>query len=511
MHYTTLKSQCDALRRNRNLFYSLENKLLKHPGIKNANRATNFAVKVPTSIYYSAIIEKFYIDLAIKNRHETNQRIKAAPNTFLHVMTRSHNHGGHTRLVERWIYAVPQDQHHSLALTNQKKPLPTKIQFLLNQTKLNSVYKLNPSDTLVKRANKLRAIAQPFENIILHHHMDDPIPLMAFSPTNSIWRIFVLNHAGHLFWLGRAIASHVIDLETGQNTITQKKRGIQSSSIFQIPAGEIQEITAAQKLLARKNLSLPQENKILVTMASQYKTITTEDLNFTEAVETILRKQADTIFIGIGIQPSTKIWAKIQRNFSGRVILTGVLNHQVISEYLRSADLYLDSYPMSSWISMLDAVAKAGLPVLSLKTSIGHPLFISDTEAVCTSPDQLIKKSILHLTDSRCRKSLQKILRKNIFKHNSNAVFQEQFAQLLKKNIPISGILSESFNTKARDYPLDLLRLSIFQASVKKKLFLGLPGFIGLGVNTDHQVITYSLVIFRKSIHLFSVPNSLCK
>ena len=165
MHYTTLKSQCDALRRNRNLFYSLENKLLKHPGIKNANRATNFAVKVPTSIYYSAIIEKFYIDLAIKNRHETNQRIKAAPNTFLHVMTRSHNHGGHTRLVERWIDAVPQDQHHSLALTNQKKPLPTKIQFLLNQTKLNSVYKLNPSDTLVKRANKLRAIAQPFENI----------------------------------------------------------------------------------------------------------------------------------------------------------------------------------------------------------------------------------------------------------------------------------------------------------------------------------------------------------
>ena len=104
----------------------IEREASERKKIALAKVATKFAVTESTGYFRSSILENTYINYA-KSHDIDNYDIPYVPNSFLHVMTRAYNTGGHTRVVERWITQSSPSQKHSIVILNQNgNPYPEK-------------------------------------------------------------------------------------------------------------------------------------------------------------------------------------------------------------------------------------------------------------------------------------------------------------------------------------------------------------------------------------------------
>lgn len=467
----------DLLKSNLKYFHKLEKKLQKNPNIKNALRATNFAIKAPCSIYYSEIIEKFFIDLANKTKQipENYNQIKIKKKHYLHVMSQSYLSGGHTRVVERWIKSANNDEMHSVILLNQKNHNQIPDILRNNITSKNGkLVILNNSDSIINKANQLRNIASEYDAIILYHHMNDPIPLMSFCVKEFQRPVIIFNHAGHLFWLGRNIVDYVIDIEKGQNTITREKRGIQNTKILNMPLDNINQetfISPAEKNRIRERLGFDKDVKIIMSMASEYKFNPIDGYNFIDMIRNVLTLNKDVIFIAIGVNNDNKEWNVVKSEFKDRIKLLGIKPNTEVKEYLMAADLFLDSFPFNSWVSIIDAINLAKLPVLSLTTPTGNPPFLDNTESVCDTVHTLIFKINTLLNDELLRAKFADELFAKFIRECDPICFQKNISSILggaslnKKNqkcfTGIEGCISD----------MDLHNLYISSRENKKSVF----------------------------------------
>ena len=425
---------------NRIQFQKHEEKIKNSGDISDVIAATKFVISNRSSVYYSEIIEKFYIDLAerTKTKGLTPAAITTKTKRFLHVMSRCYLKGGHTRIVERWINASEKDEQHSVYLTEQHSlnDIPDNLkQYVKNR---NGVIHIeNQTAPIVNKANNLRAFSLDFDVVIMHQHMHDPVPLMAYSVSEYKKLVIVFNHAGHLFWLGRNVADFVIDIEKNQNNITKQLRGVTKSAVINMPVSANQsQILPAKTKTLRKKLSIPQESIVLLTMASDFKYEPTLEFDFPRSIERILEQAPTAIFIGIGLQKRHSIWTKLQSIYQERVVLLGSIPFKEATDYLSVADLYVDSFPMNSWVSMIDAISIGKLPVVSVCTPVGLPLFIEQSSSIAKDCDDFVNKVTNLLNSELLRKENSDELQTLII-NCSEKLFRESIEQCINKALSL--------------------------------------------------------------------------
>ncbi|WP_412971998.1 hypothetical protein [Glaciecola sp. MF2-115] len=381
---------------NQRKLRALEDELLASNNIDVANKAVRFAINNRSSIYCSPVIERFYLTLA-DNIEEPIHSKACFPNQsprILHVLTRSYLKGGHTRFVERWMETATPDEVHSVYITDQHHEHEVTPTIHKQTKRLSGKLILAESGLpLLKNAKNLRVEASNYDFIILHHHMHDAVPIVAFGNKNFKQKVIVFNHAGHLFWLGALITDFVIDIERGQNQISKVKRGIEFSKVINLIAPEVPEIKHdAAKV--RKKFKIPSKGFVICAMASDAKFTPIEKYNFPSTIAKILEKTENTYFLGIGPHKRNPIWKDLLKQYPHRVILLGSRPFSEVQSLLKSSDLFLDSFPFNSWTSMIDAISLAHLPVLSLKTPVGLPAFLEHSLADTESEEILIRRVI---------------------------------------------------------------------------------------------------------------------
>ena len=420
------------------VFYQLEETLGGNPCRKNARRLAKFSVRNYTSHYYSEALENYYLSAA-KKRSRKTKSCPAKSSSVLHVMTSAYLSGGHTRIVERWIDSAPADEMHSVVLIRQrkKKQIPPRLRAAVNG-KQGKLIRFPYPLSMTWKANRLKQIAIGYETIVLHQNMTDPVPLMAFGLPDFPRPVIVFNHAGHSFWIGRNAADFVIDIEKSQNQITRNKRGIKNTLLLSLPYDTTNFPELPGKEIIRKQLDIPKESQVLISMASAYKYIPVLHYNFTEMLRTILQRQENAIVLIIGVaSKQSPDWAQLEAAFPKRIRLLGILPNKEVRPYLHAADLYLDSFPYSSFTSMLDAVADGKLPVLCLHNPIGTLSFVEGTDADVETIDTMIDRSIELLTDQEKAERLYSLLRDRLERLTHIDLFQQKVheAYALAKNI----------------------------------------------------------------------------
>ena len=390
------------LKRQVNVFRKYETKLKDNPTKENASLLMRLGMSKSIPVYYSEMLEKYFMDLAEKTKKlpKNYESIKGKKKTYLHVMTKAYLTGGHTRVVERWIDSANESEKHSLVMLEQdrKSDFPNLLAKVV-ESKNGELIFLNNKDSIENRANELRNIAFNYEVIILHHHSDDPIPLMAFSVKEFNRSVICFNHAGHFFWVGRNIVDFCVDIEKGQNFITKQKRGIKNTRIVNMPVDKYYPVKKDIEE-KRKELGFKPEDKIIISMASNWKFNDMKGLKFKKTLGKILEKDKSIVFIAVGADRDSKKWRALSNKFKGRINLLGDIPHGDIKNYLQVADLYLDSF-YNSWLSFTDAINIAQLPSLLLKTSIGYLPYLEGTESICHSIDELIEKSLFYLNNKK--------------------------------------------------------------------------------------------------------------
>lgn len=341
-----------------------------------AQIAAHFAWYSHPGFYVSSDLENLSIDIAgqiqINNQrfnglvHERNSKRKV-----LHVMTEAYSVGGHTRVVERWINNSNKDSIHSVVVTRSGKTTPPWLIKAVEASSGTYIRLDKPNDDLIQRALKLRGIAQDWaDTIVIHSHPMDPIPTLAFSVDN-LPPVILFNHADHVFWIGSSVADCIADHRKSGRDLTLSRRGIGKSQILPIPLERCKNEYSYRT--AREKIGIPSNKIVLLTVASAYKFQQCGNFDFIDILGDIVCNDNRLMLIAVGPQNDGK-WNKFDQISNGRVKAIGPQEN--IGLYYAAADIYVNSHPLGSTTSMLEA-GMEGKAIIGLQNSIA-PMFSGD-------------------------------------------------------------------------------------------------------------------------------------
>lgn len=370
----------------------------------------------------------------ISQKHSTSIDFDFKPNTFLHIMTEAYVTGGHTRVVERWIKNSPDSQTHSLVLTKNTKIEKLPEILVKNVANKNGeIVVLEDTGSYIKKALALRKLASNYEYIILHVHMFDVVPIIAFANMEFKRPIIFFNHADHVFWIGVSISDLVVNLRGYSSLYNEKNRKCFNNTVLPLPIPKKQQANIDKEtnncVNIKEQLGFEKDNQVIVTMACSYKYFPFFEYNFIETSKKILAKNPNAVLLAIGPSPDDKLWNDAQKETNGRLKAIGEIDNEIVQNYLKIADLGLDSFPISSFVSMLE-IARYNIPCLSLLTPMNDFDTFKDSGICCKNQEELIDLACEYLNNKdKYENKLIPILETKHFEEG----FKDQLISLYKE------------------------------------------------------------------------------
>lgn len=455
----------------------LEGKIAKLKSTKSladieyyAKDAIQTAVYSGTSYFASSDIENVFLKIGQANGLITMPQ-NFEKNSFLHVMTNCYDTGGHTRVVERWIELSPDVQKHSLIFTGFQKPnaLPLRLENAVVD-KRGKIYKIDDKKNIIDKGLELRKIASNYEYIILHVHMQDFLPIIAFGNEQFKRPVILFNHADHVFWIGVSIADIVAELRIFGSQISNNKRGVKNNFILGIPIDSM-EVTKKDKIELRKKLNLPADKKIIITVGAAHKYRPISEIDFLTPLLEVLQKDKNVILLGIGPNfDKLPNWEKANKEIDNRIMALGEIPHDKLFDYLQASDLAVDSFPMSGGTAMIDAVTN-GCPVITRDNPVGLFDYIKNTDAYCDKIDEMPAKILeLLYNNEKIKKNIESVA-KELQENNSAQVWKKNLQKLYEITPKEHNITYFRENVNEIS-DLDFYHYFINLRKDKKKIFL---------------------------------------
>lgn len=425
--------------------------------------AANYAWTNFCGFYYSYEIEELIKNISEEKFGFMNKRKKTKKaNKILHIATQLYDTGGHTRLIENWI-KYDQGRINDLVVTRQLKSTfnPSKLNYFFRNSS-NIFWLLEENKKFLDRAKKLRVLSENYDIIIFHIHPDDVVPLLALSNTNS--KILFMNHADHCFWIGRDVSQFFLNIRKSGQELAEKKRAINSLNQILLPIPLKPRIKTTKKL-AKANLHFKSDKIVILSIASPYKYIPDKDRDIKNILLPLSQKYKNIKIIIVGPSLSEKYWYELYQLSNGTIEAVG--KKVTVDEYYMAADIYIDSYPVSSLTSLLDA-AKYGIPIFSViekeKMKLDD-IALNDLEYGFSSFKSLIEK-ISHFIENDCdRRDYGNFCSETIKKYHLNPYWGEQLNNIYEKISSKKTVI----NKKKAEFPFDKTDYSLVNMYHKKK------------------------------------------
>ncbi|WP_242051167.1 glycosyltransferase [Nostoc spongiaeforme] len=317
-------------------------------------------------LFVSQELEQILLDIGKKVipsqcHQRKNTSLPEEIKNILHVATSVQSIGGHSQMIGRWIQQ-DSDRNHSLALTRQpQKQLPKFI----TDAVINSggkIYKLNQTrGSIISWAKKLWEVAAAADLVVLHIHNYDVIPMIAFANQQQSPPIIFLDHADHAFWLGAGISDVVANLRESGMQVSQQRRGIDPQRNVLLPtilAPNYRQLSQAE---AKKQLGIAEDHIVLLSVARSLKYKTINGISYADAHVELLKKHEKSILIVVGAG-NREDWGTAIDQTQGRIIVYPEREDTAV--FYQAADIYVDSFPLVSTTSLLEA-GSYGIPLVS--------------------------------------------------------------------------------------------------------------------------------------------------
>jgi hypothetical protein len=332
--------------------------------------AAKFAWLMPSGRYADGQIENraFKIGLATKDfitespsSVPLNVATKETRRKVLHVATSVHNVGGHTKLIANWVTNDP-DSYHSLVITGgsssqREDSVPQWLREAVSDNGGRLV--VLPPSGLLSKALALRAVVQQdVDMVILHHHPDDVVPVVAFA-TDRCPPVAILNQAHHVFWLGPSIADAVIEIWPSGLPLSQTRRFVKHSLFLPIPLSVPPQVSRSR---ARMALQIPDDQVAMLSIGSAFKYTPTDTHNFYKVAIRVLEQHPQTHLYVVGVTWDDCAEYLGYREHE-RLHLLGIIEDP--SVHRAAADLYLEGFPICSETALLESTLLGSCPVLS--------------------------------------------------------------------------------------------------------------------------------------------------
>lgn len=377
---------------------------------------------------------------------------------WLHVFTEAYATLGHTNLCRRWIQYDAAVTHDVMILA-QKGGAPQNLEEAAKQTGGQCVV-LDPAAPLLERAAQLRRHAWEHADVVLlHTHPDEVLGVAAFGVSGGPV-VVVVNHADHVFWAGCAVADLILEIRLSGQIWTKQLRGVEGSIILPIPlvepgvAAPTASGTASERQRLRQSLGLPEDAVMLLTVGSASKYEAMPGLDFLATVQEILRACPKAYLVAVGPKDEG-VWKTAKQATNGRILPLGYQQDSTL--FCRSADLYLEGFPLGSLTALLEA-GQAGL--MCVRAPLESPLpFCSDSLSLDSIPqpkdlNDYVQTAIRLINDAQARGAGGARLQSDVESQHCGAGWRAQLQQV-KTQLPAAHQVRPEFQPVAAS---DLLR-----------------------------------------------------
>ena len=338
-----------------------------------AEIAANYAMCHHTGLFMSAELEETLRAIGRKIIPKTTyapekHMSKEGSEHVLHVLTHAAGIGGDARLVWRWIQS-DGGRRHSVVLTRQGSlKVPPQLTNAVHAAN-GRIYVLNNQvGDILTWASKLRDIASLVDVVVLHVHPYDVIPVLAFADKDKCPLVMYVNLADHVFWVGASISDLVVNLRNSGLRLSHMRRGIESErgALLPTPLHDVKRTLTRSE--AKQRLGLSDETVVLLSIARPHKYTAVEEpiafinqLTFPDALVPILQRHENAVLLVVGPEESAS-WRNASDKTQGRIKAMGPREDTI--DFYQAADIYVDSFPIVSITSLLEA-ASYGLPLVS--------------------------------------------------------------------------------------------------------------------------------------------------
>lgn len=411
MKYTSLEMVKNRIDKNYKCIKEIEELIFLQNGDEEKLELISFIgmmyAEYVTGVYSSNILEKYIIDFGKKLDFYPTK--KAKDNEILIVMSACGAIGGHTLLVHNWI-SWDVGNCYSIVFTERNGFHPPR--FLKDAVKKSGGRIMYLAGTYTKKSLELLELSQKFKSILMFTHMNDVIPVLAYS--NKSWEIpvYFYNHADFKFSFGFSVADIVMNLCPFDMDKTIRYRGIceRNCVYLQFPDdGKAKgEKTNKNQRVVSKNIrekyGVKEHEKLIVSMGDDFKFGNIIGYEFDDYVDKILKRcEIESSFLIIGADNSREKWIHLEEKTHGKGRALGRVPRGEAEQLIAAADLFVISFPMMA-AGKSDA-ERAKVPWLCLNM---YGRCINDKSInIANSIEELIEKT-LDILNGNKRKYLLK-------------------------------------------------------------------------------------------------------
>ena len=261
----------------------------------------------------------------------------------LHVATAVYATGGHARVLTKWMQR-DRSSDHTLVLTGQTEPIPDFLEQVWRERGAE-VIRFDSGASHYDRARDLRQLSQRFHRVVLHQHVYDTIPILAFArPGGCPEALFTHAH----FWLclGPTVADLVINTMPYYQEMSRTCRFARRTALFGGLLGlrpmEWEEIDKAD---AKRQVGIAPHQPVAMTIAKADYFAPMAGYDFFGTVAKLLDRQPSLHLLVAGVDADHPLVPSSVKT-NERLHLLGVVPDP--RPYYRAADVSLESFPRSS-------------------------------------------------------------------------------------------------------------------------------------------------------------------
>eukprot|EP01041_Mallomonas_annulata_P011900 gene11900-24931_t len=322
-------------------------------------------IENPKELMWNPYLENFLQNISKVHLKPTTRRRQPGKNfneekkvffpRILQVATELYSIGGHTRVLLSFAQFL-DSRSHELFLT-RNNTIPPMVNEMYNSSKIFMCEFQNLSC-----ARQLRSIAMSFDLIIMHVHMNDVIPTIAFGYGYNGPPVVLFDHADHLPWSGSSVI-HARLVYRHAALRLSAARGLELSRniLIPLPAGDPYR-QSVSKEESRKALRFKPEQIVLLTMSSSYK-FNPFTTTFLQILVEILKDNSNVVLVSVDAPKRWKSYLKKNNVDSSQYILPIYAAGKLAIMYHAAADIHLDSFPFSSITSMLESILDGGVAI----------------------------------------------------------------------------------------------------------------------------------------------------
>ncbi|WP_394777653.1 hypothetical protein [Undibacterium sp.] len=277
---------------------------------------------------------------------------------YLHVLTKAYDTGGHTRVVEHLL--------SSSALAEAGVLITETIQLNALQKLSKAKYgcALLPKQKQAGSRQKIQSMIDVFAQhatIILHIHPYDIEAVLAAALARTFFgvKVFLYNHADHVFSYGHGVADRVLEVSYFGWSL-RIRRNVEHKSVFagiplKLPEQQMNRVQAAPNLA------------YLASAGTAYKYKPNKEFSFPQFVQKFAQASESRLVL-IGPRPARNWWWWGTRlKLRSRIEFHARMPHDKYLDFIHNATAYVDSFPLTGGTAFPE-IFSLGVPSFGVLT-----------------------------------------------------------------------------------------------------------------------------------------------